>query len=111
MSQCIIVVMILYGAPCLASSMIRLHDDVTVVLAEHGVDPMDDAGANLEPVGVVGAHRGADNDMMLEIKLGEDGVEEVTPLTIVGVLKVQDNRDVCLDIHHLDSCRVDDGGP
>lgn len=75
-----------------------------------GVDPVDDAGVGLEPVGVVGARHGVGGDVVMKTKLGEDSVEEATPLAVVGVFKIQDDRDVRLDIHHLDGSRVDVGG-
>jgi hypothetical protein len=80
---------------------VRFVDDVEDVLGVRGVDPIDHTVVNHGPLRVALGHRRRRGDVSLETKLAEGGVEEASPLAVIGLVKVEDDRDVGADVDGL----------
>jgi hypothetical protein len=78
-----------------------LVDDVEDILGDGGLDPVDDAVVNHTPLGVVLRHWRWSGDVRFEPELAEDGVEEASPLTIIGFVHVEKDWNMDADVHRL----------
>ena len=86
------------GRPGGVGIVVRLDDG-----GESGVEPGDDAGVNLCPLGVEehGARVDGAVDMIFDAELAEHNVEEGAPDGEVGVANTQSHRDMSLDVDQL----------
>ena len=77
-------------------------DIVPDLLGDGGVEPRDDAGINLEPLGVVdhgsGIHRAV--DVVEEAEFFEGHLEEGTPLPEVALVGGESDGDMATDVQH-----------
>jgi len=71
-------------------------------LGDGGVQPRDDAGVDLEPLGIVLHEDGVEGavDVAGEGELLESEFEERTPLQEVGLVHVEGDRDMAVDVEN-----------
>ena len=78
---------------------IGLVNEVEDALVDGCVEPVDDGVVDLTPFGVtIGKGRRRTN-VAEETELAKNRLQEATPLTVVGVKEIEENRDVVADVH------------
>jgi hypothetical protein len=80
----------------------RLVDEIEDALGDSGIDPIDDTAIDLAPLGVVVVNQRRSADMADEAELPKNGIEEASPLAVVGFREVKENGNVVTDVHRLD---------
>jgi hypothetical protein len=80
----------------------KLVDEIEDALGDGGIDPIDDTAIDLEPLGVTGVNQRWSADMPHEAELTKNGIEEASPLAIVGFREVKEDGNVVTDVHRLD---------
>jgi hypothetical protein len=80
----------------------RFIDGVEDTFGDRRVEPIGDAMVVHHPIGVALVDRWRGEDMGLEAELAEDGVDESSPLVVVGLLDVEDDGHMGTNVHLLD---------
>jgi hypothetical protein len=84
----------------------RHADDAQNILGDGVLEPVDEALVNHHPLGVAAASGGrGSSNVGAEAKFSDDGVHEAAPLGVIRLGDVEDNGNVRLDVHGLESHR------
>jgi hypothetical protein len=98
--ECVVVEEVVDGRPQREGvGLALLMDDLQDLVRANGEDPVNNALINLFPIAIALDERRRSEDVAVEPKLVERGVEEHAPVRVVGVGELQGDRNVSMNVH------------